>query len=175
MNTKNNKRRRASQEKIESSFIELLQKKEISKITVSEIIKQTGLNRNTFYANYADIYDLADKIRDRLEKETQELYAEETERAHNSQNYLKLFCHMKDNKNLYKTYFKLGYDKANRDNIYDIDLANKIFDNKHIEYHIEFFKAGFNAIVKKWLDEDCAKSPEEMVEILDSEYRGREL
>ena len=57
MNVKNNKRRRQSQEKIEKAFIELLQTRELNDITVSDLIKQTGLNRSTFYANYIDIFE----------------------------------------------------------------------------------------------------------------------
>ena len=67
MNVKNNKRRRESQEKIERAFIELLQTHDIKDITVSDLIKMTELNRSTFYANYIDIFDLADKTRERLE------------------------------------------------------------------------------------------------------------
>ena len=67
MNVKNNKRRRESQEKIERAFIELLQTCEIKDITVSDLIKKTQLNRSTFYANYIDIFDLADKTREVLE------------------------------------------------------------------------------------------------------------
>ena len=61
MNVKNNRRRKASQEKIEKAFIELLQTREIKEITVSDIIKITGLNRSTFYANYVDVYDINGK------------------------------------------------------------------------------------------------------------------
>ena len=78
MNVKNNKRRRESQDKIEKAFLELLQPREIKEITVSDIIKLTGLNRSTFYANYIDIFDLADKTREKLEaklKEAQERLA----------------------------------------------------------------------------------------------------
>ena len=60
MNTPNNKRKRESRERIEKVFIEYLQEKELSEISVSDICKQAGLNRTTFYANYADIYGLAD-------------------------------------------------------------------------------------------------------------------
>lgn len=31
---------------------------------------------------------------------------------------------------------------------------------------------GLNAIIKKWLDEGCDKTPEQMVGIIDDEYRG---
>ena len=76
MNVKNNKRRRESQEKIERAFIELLQTREIKDITVSDIIKMTELNRSTFYANYIDIFDLADKTREKLENEFSNLFAD---------------------------------------------------------------------------------------------------
>ena len=69
MNTKNNKRRKESQERIEKAFIELLQTRQVKDITVSDLIKQTELNRSTFYANYLDIFDLADKTREKLERE----------------------------------------------------------------------------------------------------------
>lgn len=61
MNVKNNKRRRESIEKITKVFIELIQTHELSEISVTDICKRAGLNRATFYANYLDVYDLADK------------------------------------------------------------------------------------------------------------------
>ena len=54
MNTKNNKRKRESMQKIEQVLIELLQTKELSQISVSEICKKADLNRSTFYANRHD-------------------------------------------------------------------------------------------------------------------------
>ena len=41
------------------------------------------------------------------------------------------------------------------------------------EYHITFFQSGFNAIVKMWLAGGCKETPEEMNEIIRSEYQGR--
>ncbi|MBE6988450.1 MAG: TetR/AcrR family transcriptional regulator [Ruminococcaceae bacterium] len=170
MNTKNNKRRRESIEKIEKVFIELLQTQELSEIKVSDICKLAELNRTTFYANFIDIYDLADKIKAHLEADFLELYAYERENKLRNHEFIKLFRHIRDNQLFYKTYFKLGninYDIVGLDS----ELAMKDFDMKHIDYHIEFFQAGFNAIVKKWLESGCKESPEEMENILKSEYR----
>ncbi len=173
MNIKNNKRRQATKEKVETVFIELLQEKDISKITVSEIIKKAEINRSTFYANYLDIYDLADKIRDRLENDVQELYENDT--YNNCGNdYLKLFRHIKDNRQFYITYFKLGYDNKQ---VIDISILkeNIYAPTDNIDYHIEFHKAGINAIIKKWLNNGCKESPEEIVKIIKDEYKGRKL
>lgn len=173
MNTKNNKRRRESVEKIEHVFIELLQTKQLNQITVSDICKKAGLNRTTFYANYLDIYDLADKIKKHLESELERLYQDEFTNKFNSNDYLKLFRHIKENQLFYKTYFKLGYDNNYKILLYDTGQAEKYFNNKYIDYHIEFFRQGLNAVIKKWLANGCAETPEEIAEIIQSEYQGR--
>lgn len=47
-----------TQKAIIDSFMELLQKKSLDKITVKDIIEETEVNRNTFYYHFQDIYDL---------------------------------------------------------------------------------------------------------------------
>ena len=46
--------------------------------------------------------------------------------------------------------------------------------NRFIEYHMEFFKSGITSIIKMWLKNGCKETPEEMAEIIKSEYRGRD-
>ena len=174
MNTPNNRRKKDSMERIEKVFIELLQTKSLNEITVSDICKRAGLNRTTFYANYTDIYGLADAIRDKLEVAVSDLYRDEITQGFNSNDYLKLFRHIKENQIFYQTYFKLGYDNKYKIISYDTDLAKKHFQNQFIGYHMEFFKAGITQIIKLWLKNNCKESPEELFEIIKSEYRGRE-
>lgn len=172
MNTKNNKRRKESVRKIGKAFIELLQTRELKEVTVADICKISGINRSTFYANFIDIYDLADKMRENLEKDFSELFHNDPN-GQISDGALKIFTHIYENQILYKTYFKLGYDELHQIAIYDIERATKDFDNKYIDYHIEFFRNGFNAMIKKWLRDGCKETPQEMHEILKQEYRGR--
>lgn len=174
MNTPNNKRKKESMERIEKVFIEMLQTKKLSEISVSDICKLAGLNRTTFYANYTDIYGLADAIRNKLENEVSDLYREEVTQGFNSNDYLKLFRHIKDNQIFYKTYFKLGYDNNYKIFRYDTNLAREHFQNRFIEYHMEFFKAGITQIIKLWLKSGCKESPKDMAEIIKSEYHGRD-
>ena len=174
MNTPNNRRRKESREKIEKVFVELLQTRDLSQISVSDICKQAGLNRTTFYANYTDIYGLADSIRDRLEANLSALYQEEYATGINSNDYLKLFRHIQQNQIFYQTYFKLGYDNKYKIISYDTELAQKHFQDRFIHYHMEFFKSGLTRIIKLWLQNGCRETPEEMFEIIKSEYQGRE-
>ena len=172
MNVKNNKRRKESQAKIEKTFIEMLQIRDIKEITVSDIVKVTGLNRSTFYANYVDIFDLADKTREKLENDFSNLFAD-YDYFNDRSGCLKMFTHIKENQIFYKTYFKLCYDDKHLISIYDVQRAEKEQLTGNIKYHIEFFRNGLNAIIKLWLANGCKESPEEMATILKQEYRGR--
>lgn len=173
MNIKNNKRKRESIEKIEKAFINLLQTKELYQISVSDICKMAELNRSTFYANYLDVYDLADRIRENLEADFQQHFTPSADSDARSDMAAKMFKHIKDNQLFYKTYFKLGYDNKHQMFTYNVQEAERFFGNKNINYHIEFFKSGLNAIIKMWLESGCKESPEEMAEIISSEYQGR--
>ena len=68
----------------------------------------------------------------------------------------------------YRAYFSVRYYLR-----YDTALAHKHFQNKFIEYHMEFFKAGITQIIKIWLKGGCKESPEDMFEIIKSEYSRR--
>lgn len=172
MNVKNNRRRKESQAKIERAFIELLQTREIKDITVSVLIKTAKLNRSTFYANYIDIFDLADKTREKLEKEFSNLFAD-YDYFNERTGALKMFTHIKENQIFYKTYFKLCYDDKFLISTYDAKRAEKEHLDGNLKYHIEFFRNGLNAIIKLWLAGGCQEAPEEMAEVLKQEYRGR--
>ena len=60
--------RRAARTKkaIKRAMFELLKKKDISKITVSELSDLADIGRGTFYLHYADPYGLLDKLEDEL-------------------------------------------------------------------------------------------------------------
>lgn len=176
MNTKNNKRRRESKKMIEKVFVDMLQTKEINEITVSDICKKAELNRSTFYSNYTDIYDLADKIRDRLLNQVDKSVGKIGE-FYSHTTFIKLFYHIKENQLFYKMYLKLGYDRDITVWEYNEDIAKKYLNgkktNENIYYHMEFFRSGLNAIIKKWLDNGCIESPEFMADIIKTEYDGR--
>lgn len=174
MNTINNKRKRNTKDKIEKVFVELLQKKDINEVSVTDICKLVKINRTTFYNNYIDIYDLAEQIKNKLEQDVYNLYEDERVNKYNSNDFSKIFKLVKENPLFFKTYFKLEGDSNifhfDQEHLYDTDLSKKYYNDEYIDYHIEFFKAGFNAILKKWLDNGCKESVDEMCKILESEY-----
>lgn len=173
MNTPNNKRRRESQRKMENAFVQLLQDREISRVSVTDICKLAGVNRTTFYANYQDVFALADTVLKRLEEEVLGLYQREWEQRHSSHDFLPLFHHIRNNQLFYKTYFKLCKDGYIQSFGYDTREAFAFYGMQHIDYHIEFFGAGLNAIIRKWLNGGCIETPEEINAIIKAEYKNR--
>ena len=47
---------------IAESFMELLNERPFDKISVVDIAEKCGINRNTFYYYYADVYALVDDV-----------------------------------------------------------------------------------------------------------------
>jgi len=174
----NNTKKKKSQQKIEKIFIELLQKKEIQDISVSDICKLARLNRSTFYANYIDIYDLADKIKKDLSQEVVNIYSSEREEKNHSYNFFKLFQHIKDNQLFYNTFFKLNYDNDYKqfEDFIKYDIFKQLYsDELELDYHITFFMSGLNSIIKKWLKNGCKESPELINKILIDEYKNKSI
>ena len=50
-----------------------------------------------------------------------------------------------------------------------------LYNEDHIEYHIEFFMVGINAIIKKWLYNGCKEDSEEINQILIEEYQNKNI
>lgn len=56
----------SAQNKLEKAYFELIEQTHYSKITVSDIISKAGVSRTTFYRYYADIFDMHQKVAERL-------------------------------------------------------------------------------------------------------------
>lgn len=173
VNQKNNHAKKGSIIAIEKAFVRLLQYQEIKEISVTKICQEAHVNRSTFYANFIDVFDLVDKLQERMMSEFTELYEYEVNEKYNSNDFLKLFRHISANKILYKTYFKLNLNLKVNIIEYDSALAKKLFNNEYLDYHSEFFRSGITAIIRKWLNNDCDLSPETMSHIIASEYQNK--
>ena len=62
MNQTGNQLYKTNEELIQSTFLELLKEKQISRITIREICEIANINRSTFYRHYEDIYALMQDI-----------------------------------------------------------------------------------------------------------------
>lgn len=120
------------------------------------------VNRSTFYANYLDIFDLADQIRSDLEKNYMNWNQIEIDAQSSDLSFLYLFRDVYANQLLYKAYFNLGGALSN-----DLeDLETRQLESRYgvemEQYHAIFFRAGITQTIKLWLAGGCAETPEAM-------------
>ena len=80
-NTKTDRRVKYTKLALRQSLMELLEKKNINKITVKEICKRADINRGTFYSHYKDAYDLMNQIEDELRTEVEQTIAKHQTQA----------------------------------------------------------------------------------------------
>lgn len=72
---KTDARVRYTRKVIRDTFLELMQEKPVSKITVKEVCDKAEINRGTFYKHYQDCYDLLEKIEDDGLREFEQMLA----------------------------------------------------------------------------------------------------
>ena len=171
-----------SSELMNQALLELLEKKDVEFITVTEIAKKAGVNRSTFYLHYENVYELLEETVGSLNKEFICAFEGRTTfEINGKQNaffitdkYLAPYLHFcKEN----KTALKLVHNKPqifNKDKVYK-RIYDKILypaisqfissENEKI-YSIEYYTQGVVAIINKWLALDCVTEIDELIKII---------
>lgn len=168
---------------LKESFINLLENKNISQITVKEICEDADINRATFYSHYTDVYDLLRKIEDEL-FDNIKVYISQLYRKGKKVDEFELteriFGYIKENAKLCKLILSekgdLGFQKKIMILVYD-EIINDLTDNSNIsredaEYVYSFAITGCVGIIQKWLDEGMKKPPRYIAEMVLKLTRG---
>ena len=160
---------------IKDTFINLLNEKEINKITVSEICKQADINRATFYRYYLDVYDLLDKIKDDFVTEliSNSINADSSTVSSYAKPLLEAFLNHKELvqvlfKNQQSTYFlddilAIAYEKCKER--WKKDLPD--LEEEDIEYATVYIFNGALGIINFWIKNDFDKSVDEIANIIE--------
>ena len=164
-----------SRQMIKKAFAEMLNEKDISKITVTDIVEKAGISRGTFYAHYMDVYDLYNAIQNNMMEAVQntieeigakQLLLDPTEvlaRAFRfldeKKYYYKLFITSSRSDALVKRIIAYISDSMST----TIDSSFTDEERKEINLFLFYSLGAIENIVKAWLDEklnikaeDCA-------------------
>ena len=94
---------------IVDTFVALLNKEPFDKITVTDIVNECGINRNTFYYYYQDMYALVDEM---FRAETQRMINEHREYANWADGFMEATRFMRENKTaIYHLYTSINRDR----------------------------------------------------------------
>jgi len=179
MNTKNNSRYKLNSEKIETAFLALILNNKYEDITISQVCKQAGVNRSTFYCHYDDINDLIITIESKFAKSMATIFGYGERQTHEA--FVEMFTFVKKNKYFYKAFLNIPYATLAETNT-KIDVLKNIGENKNFDnskkmgiyYRASFFGAGIKEMCRIWLKYDCKETPEQMASLLLDEYKNRE-
>ena len=175
-NTINNKAKRNSRKRMIKALFELVQTHKVQDISISELCELAQVNRTTFYNHYDNINKLAEDARGSILTEYARQFEGNTD-GFTPKNVLVMFRHFYDNQIVYNTYFRLNPSYTEFLGVYDKELAQQHYPGQNdnlVRYHAEFFAAGITAIIKRWLAGGCRETPEEMAQIVVSEYQNKD-
>ena len=165
---------------LEASLKNLLLQKPLSKITISDITEDCGINRMTFYYHFKDIYDLVewscqeDASRALAGNKTYETW---------QQGFLQLFKAVQDNKpfimNVYhsvsreqvETYlYKLTYDLL--EGVVEEQAAGMSVRPEDKAFIANVYKYAFVGLMLDWIKHDMKGDPKEIIDRLDRVIHG---
>lgn len=171
MNVKNNRRSRETEERVEEVFLQLLSKKHISTITVRELCEGAHITRTSFYGHYKDVYDLLEKVQNRMTVQLIEIF--KAEWSDNSGDihiaFVQTFRYMEKN----KVFFRYFLKNADMNTVFSAGQMTGLFANgltREKKLPLTFFVGGLNALLISWLESDCAETAEEIFEALPEQY-----
>lgn len=172
------------------ALIALLGEKDFQYVTIKEICERAAVNRSTFYLHYENIGDLLMETIEFINEKFSDSYAEKNFTIDgksrdelyfiNEKWFMPYLEFIRENKHIYKAVHEnsnaFGVEKAFSNffrNIYSPILSvYGVPEEKH-EYIMTFYRHGLVSVIMKWVDNDCAESPEFIMEIINSFFRSQ--
>ncbi len=181
MEKKENMRIIISKKMIREGLFRCLKTKKIDKITITELCREAGVNRTTFYSHYEFPRDVLDEISAEIVDEIIDIY-KHTDSVREST--ILSLVRLQEQKDILKVIFSENvsyslYDTAIHafarfwDNVFS--LPSK-FDENNDAYRLAvtaYGWAGFH-MIRQWIMEDIDLSAEELIDLFEKIFADRE-
>lgn len=156
---------------IVNEFWSLLAKKNVNSISVTEISKNVGINRSTFYLHFTDVYDILRSEQERLASEWKSQFEDLPDDAGTEQ-MLKLFSDYY-RRNGEQVYLLLsensdkGFERKMEEIIRPrIKPLLRFHDDTEFDYTFEFYIKAFVGVIIKWYPERADVPIEKVLELI---------
>ncbi|WBW98875.1 TetR/AcrR family transcriptional regulator [Oceanirhabdus sp. W0125-5] len=158
-----------------NSLKKLMTQKPLEKISIREITEDCGLNRQTFYYHFSDIYNQLEWL---YQQEAIALFAEHKGKKLWQEGLLKFFNYFNENREMcYCTLKSLGREHLFRhfyEDVYEIfrgtiDVLSEGIDmsDEYKEMLTQYYVFSFGGVIENWVYGNITQSPEELVEFID--------
>ncbi len=155
---------------IKKTFAELInEKKQLDKITVTELVNRAGLTRSTFYTHYDNIYEVAHDY----QLQTIELLCSDDLKLYSKQDIINYFDNiiqcLKDNEETYKLLlsadesllFLEELKKIASQKVYN--ALKDSYNDKYLELNISFLMNGILMEILKYFRNESSYSLDELL------------
>lgn len=155
-----------SRRMIREAYMELLKEKDLSKITVTDIIKRADLNRATFYAHYPDVRGVTEEIENEIIEKMLEVLKEFqfTSFFRNpAPLLLKISRYLEEDTDFYRILVRANgseifmekLKKVFSDHMLnDSDIPESMRQSKMVELRVCYFAGGIVNLYKQWFRGD---------------------
>ena len=171
-----------SRQMIKKAFAEMLNEKDITKITVTDIVEKAGISRGTFYAHYMDVYDLYNAIETNMMETVQQ--ALDAVGPKNiildpSEVITRAMAFLEEKKAYYKLFVTTSRSDSliNRISTYvgerltaEVDETFTEEEKKEVKLFIYYSLGAIEHNVKAWLDEKIPMSAAECAALISQYY-----
>ncbi|MEE8682731.1 MAG: TetR/AcrR family transcriptional regulator [Olsenella sp.] len=162
-----NQRVRLTKMLLKNALVELAQAKDISKITVSELCKEAGINRSTFYAHYGSQYDVLHEMGDDVIDEMEKALGSDPEDMPLAQQIAaiccSISCHSPEARLVFSCY---GPDSDFASRLFNARFKESMrpegYQPKEVPLVKAFLWNGIYGAIRLWLSEDQSLSPDEL-------------
>lgn len=159
---------------IAEAFKKLLSKRPLSKITISDIAEECGINRMTFYYHYRDVYDLIETI---CEDQFRAALEGKRTLANWQEGILQLMKTLREEKG----FFTGVYNSVNREVIggYVHRLISELLEegmdqlptkekvsDKERKLIVDFYAHAFTGLLLQWIGEGMKEDPAVLVDAM---------
>lgn len=159
---------------IRETFLEMLKKERLERISVGDLCKIADINRSTFYRHYADIYELLDTICDECYEMLIGTIPSTRDMFFSGYDLVYHACAITEaNKDLYQLllFHQPSSPLLQRMNDGIFQLYNRHHDltllrTGETELHYRYLISGILGIWQTWLKNDCAVAKETVAEIV---------
>ena len=165
---------------LEQSLKNLLLQKPLSKITISDITEDCGINRMTFYYHFKDIYDLVEWS---CQEDASKALAGNKTYETWQQGFLQLFKAVQDNKpfimNVYHSVsreqvenylYKVTYDLL--EGVVEEQARGMSVRDEDKAFIATVYKYAFVGLMLDWIKDDMREDPQQIVERLARLIKG---
>lgn len=175
MNKKNNRQYQSSDIRMKRAMLELLNTIPFDKITVHMICERAEVNRSTFYAHYADIYDMIGQMETNLQKKLMENYSTPEEVTPLSpESFIIFLKFIREHMDFYRVALKArrefplkqGFEPLWKQVVRPLCLKAGISSESEMMFYFVGFQAGFTMILKHWVEHDCVESEQKIAQII---------